>query len=215
MTIQCPHCNVSLDGDVNPGDTVECPSCGKGFKVPSAVEIVAAEKKAGERRAAIGCFSLLFLAVLILIGCKIGCSSPKESPASPSVSTTVQPVSKWKKDSTPTLFTCAVQKWETTFQLSKNYERLAIVFAGCDDRDVSKPWTLSAGKRSFSLEMEPNFGSIVTYRVPDNLQTTLIRALDKSSNTVLRVPRTNGTTTDYSFDTHGVPPEILAPRQAP
>ena len=48
MTIQCPHCNVSLDGDVNPGDTVECPSCGKGFKVPSAVEIVAAEKKAGE-----------------------------------------------------------------------------------------------------------------------------------------------------------------------
>lgn len=31
MTIQCPHCNVSLDGEADPGEQVECPACGKIF----------------------------------------------------------------------------------------------------------------------------------------------------------------------------------------
>ena len=34
-TIHCPHCNVSLDGEAEPGDEIECPSCGNTFVMPA------------------------------------------------------------------------------------------------------------------------------------------------------------------------------------
>lgn len=45
MTIQCPHCNVSLDGEANPGDVIECPSCGKDFVLPEPEQSKGSVKK--------------------------------------------------------------------------------------------------------------------------------------------------------------------------
>lgn len=34
MTFNCPHCGAELNGDASPGDSGDCPNCGKEFIVP-------------------------------------------------------------------------------------------------------------------------------------------------------------------------------------
>lgn len=34
MTFNCPHCGAELNGDTTPGNSVDCPNCGKRFIVP-------------------------------------------------------------------------------------------------------------------------------------------------------------------------------------
>lgn len=34
MKYNCPHCGVELFGDVSPGDSGDCPNCGKEFVIP-------------------------------------------------------------------------------------------------------------------------------------------------------------------------------------
>ena len=36
MKFNCPHCGVELSGDAEPGDSGDCPNCGKEFTVPTA-----------------------------------------------------------------------------------------------------------------------------------------------------------------------------------
>ncbi len=196
MASQCPQNKTTIDED--------------------AAENVAASQMATERKVAIGCLSLLVLAALILFGIKIGSFWTKDDPPRPFADIPA----KWRVHSSPTLFSCFINETEgewvlSSFGLEKNHAGLSIIFAGSIDRDISKPWTLSAGGKSFPLEMKEVFTSVVSNKVPDALQETLVRALDGSTNTVLEVPLTNGRTTVSSFDTHGVPLDIFWPREAP